>query len=350
MLRRLGLVLLAVSLVTAGCLGLGSEEEEPEESEDAETSANQAGGENQSADGESIEELSASAPPEDERGFNESPQLRVGEWWTIELSSQTYGVEAEATVVVAGMQEGRYMLGMPSEDFTDEAILLHLPPLGPVHPSTLGYPAHEATFEPVSFPMEEGQTWSTEWYTGALDAEVVEADGEQARIEFEGGADIEVSYDPQLGLPESITVADTGGYTVVDHGFGYEGQVTVPWNPEIIFLNGRLAGVLDTQLGPAAPMEEIEVEGPYDRASIALLMGNLLVEGPPGAYQVSATAPDGSTYEDTFTPTPGGEQLRIVPANSQDPVGTWQMEYTAAGGGIAAAEGIGYEALAVDLP
>lgn len=333
MLERLGPVLLALAMATAGCVGSPA-------GDDGAAAPAAAG----------ADELPEAAPAPGERTLEEPPTLREGEWWTVELSSDVYGVDAEATVVVAGVDGDRYMVGMPSEDFVHEAMILHLPALGPVHRDTLGYESHDRLHEPLKFPLEEGQGWSTEWYTGLLDAEVVDVSNGTARVEHVGeNTRINLTHEAGLGLPKRAEIPGYGSYEVTDHGYGYEGEVTVPWNHDVIFLNGRLGPAANLSLAPAPPVEEVEVEGPYDGASIALLLGNALVDGPPGAYRVAADAPTGSSYEAAFVPQPGGEQLHMVPHGTGDPTGTWTMEYEAAGPGVAAVEGLGYATRTVAL-
>ncbi|PSG98045.1 hypothetical protein BRD56_02470 [Thermoplasmatales archaeon SW_10_69_26] len=332
MLRRAGVVLLAFALVTAGCVGTQAPEDDSEASEEELTAQN----------------ASPTAPPaEGERGLDEPPTLRQGEWWTVELRSDAFNVESEATIVNAGMKDGRYMIGMPADDYAVEALILHLPSIGPVQPDTLGYESHDVPFAPASFPLQEGETWSTEWYTGELEGEVTQANPAEgtAEAELTGAENVNVTYEAGLGIPTSVEIDGYGSYEVTDHGYGFEGDVKVPWEHDIVFLNGRVGPAADTSLQPAPPVEQIPVEGDYDEAAIALLMGNLVVEGPPGVYRVSADAPNGNTYEDTFVAEPTGPQLKIVPSAVPDPVGTWDAEYEAGGAGVAAIEGMAYEVI-----
>jgi hypothetical protein len=322
-------------MVTTGCVGALDTDESDLATEPA--SVNETG-------------LPADPPATGDRGLDEPPTLRVGEWWNVHLRSDVFGVDTEAKIVVAGVDGDRYMLGMPADDFEHQAMILHLPALGPVHRSSLGYESHDRLYEQLQFPLEESKTWSTEWYTGEVDAEVAETSEGAARVQLTGSSAINVTYDAKLGLPAKTEIADYGSYEVTDHGYGYEGTVRVPWNHDVLFLNGRLAGAMDTTLTPAPPVETLEVDEKYEGASVALLLGNLLVDGPPGAYRVSADVPNGETLEESFVPTPTGQQLRAVPHGVEDPSGTWNVEYEAGGPGIAAIEGLGYEIVEVSLP
>lgn len=331
MVRRAAWGLLALALVTAGCIGTQAPGEA--DGQAAETA---------SVDGET---LPSQAPAEGERGLDEPPTLREGEWWTVRLTSDTYNVDTEATVVAAGVEEGRYLIGMPADDYVPTALVLHLPGIGAVDPSTFGYEAHDATFEPMSFPLEEGRTWSTAWYSGDLEAEVVQADREEGRAvaELTGAENGTVTYEAGLGIPAKVALEGYGSYEVTDHGYGYNGSVKTPWATEIVLLHGRIGAGLDLGLQPAPPAEEVEVDGDYDEVAGALLLGNAVVDGPPGHYEVEATSPSGTTYHSVFRPTPTGPQLAMHPFTERGPVGTWEMTYVAGGPGVAAVEGMAYE-------
>lgn len=350
-MRRLAWMLFAVILLTAGCLGLGDDdaEETPDAGEEADPASTNATDQTQaSTDGEE-EEASDEKP---ERTLEDPPALEDGEWWTVEITSSFTGLETQATVVKAGGHGERYMVGMPDAQFVENAVLLHMPPHGPVEASTLGYPVHESIFHPLTFPLEEGQSWQTTWIGETLEAEVTNVDAEEgvAHIEMEGenGLSIEIHHEADLGYPRYIEIDGYGSYEIVDHGYDYDGDVHVPWNPEIAFFSGRIAGAIDTNLQPAPPMEEIEVTGDHDEAVVALLLGNV-AEAAPGHYEASATGPDGSTHEASLTATPGGDSWEIAATVHEDPTGTWEMEYIAGGAGVAAAEAIAYEAMHVVL-
>lgn len=347
-MRRLGWCLIALVLLTAGCLGLGSEEGDGEEPVTDASADPGAGDEETETDEGSEEETDADSDEETtRRTLEEPPELEDGEWWTVEIRSPFTGLETEATIVKAGGHGDRYMVGMPDESFVEDAVLLHLPPHGPVEAATLGYPVHDSVFQPLSFPLEEGQSWETSWIDEPLEAEVVEAEDGAATIEMDGeSSHVEVRYEAELGYPRSITIDGYGEYEVVDHGTGYDGELHVPWDPELAFFSGRIAGAFDTTLNPAPPMEEIEVTGEHNEAVVALLLGNV-VGGPPGVYEASVQAPDGSTHEGRVVATPDSQGLVVDAVVIEDPTGTWEMEYVAGGAGIAAVEGIAYNAMHV---
>lgn len=333
-MRGWAAALLTVSLVAAGCLGSQLEEGPG-------ATPNMRG-------------TLPSGPPSQadlaDRTLQEPPTLRLGEWWDVRVDSELTGEVYEGRVVVAGMSQERYLVGMPTDAFAHGLLILHLPGIGPVTSDTFGYEAHDVLFEPTDFPLTEGKTWTTEWYTGGMDAEVVEVNDGQARIEMVGeNTRMNLTYDPAKGIPNLVEVDGYGTLEVLDHGFGHEGQVTVPWEHDLVFLHGRLAGAADLGLQPAAPVETITVEGGYDRASFALLLGNVLAEGPPGVYRVQATAPDGTTYEEVFTAGPQDDLLLAIKTHD-DPVGDWELEYEAGGPGAAAIEGVAYQVIEVDLP
>lgn len=333
-MRAWVVALLSLSLVAAGCLG-SQLEDVPSDT----TGTSQA--------------LPTGMPSQaelDQRTLEEPPTLRLGEWWDVRVESELNGESYEGTVVVAGLHDGRYLVGMPQDSFADGLLILHLPGIGPVTADTLGYEAHDVLFEQVSFPLTEGKTWTTEWYTGEVNATVTEVADGHARIEMTGqSTQINLTYDPAMGIPSLVEIAGYGTLEIVDHGFGYEGTVEVPWEHDLVFLHGRLAGAADLGLQPAPPTETIPIEGPYDRASFALLLGNVLAEGPPGVYRVAATAPGGTVYEETFAASPQ-DDLRLAVKSHTDPVGDWELEYEAGGPGAAAIEGVAYQVVEVSLP
>jgi len=340
-------LLAGLLLVTAGCLGMDHEDTETAQAfDDEEAQPTATNGSTTTTDEDDGEDAPPAQEGPPERGLAEPPGLVDGEWWTVEIASSFTGLETQATIVKAGGHGDRYMMGMPDSEFISEAVLLHLPPHGPVEKGSLGYPVHDNVFRPLSFPLEEGRTWETAWTNGGLEAEVVEAnpDEGQAVVEMGGdGGNVTVTYDAEIGYPSSIEIEGYGGYEVVDHGYDYNGDVHIPWNPEVAFFSGRIAGAFDTGLNPATPSESVEVSDSHDEAVVALLLGNVF-GGSPGHYEASATDPDGNTLEATHTVTPGGSSFLVEDAVVEDPGGTWEMEYVAGGAGIAAAEGIAYEA------
>jgi hypothetical protein len=91
--------------------------------------------------------------------------------FAVDLHSGPLESDQQATIVVAGTRDGRYMIGRPAGDVL--AVLIpHLAGIGPVNTSTFDCESHDVLVEPASFPMELGHTWTTEWYTGELEAAV----------------------------------------------------------------------------------------------------------------------------------------------------------------------------------
>lgn len=322
----LAILLLAPAL--AGCIG-GQEPGVQPASTDASAGSLPAG---------------APGPSAPDRTLTEPPQLRLGEWWQVRIHSQLDGSTHTARLVVTGAANGSYRIGMPAEDFVHEVLILHLPGIGEVDRSTFGYEVHDTVFEPLRFPLQPGATWQTAWYTGALEAEVVDASQGQARVELVGNnTRINVTYEPGLGLPRSVEVAGYGSYEVLDHGYGYEGKVLAPTGRDLVILNGRIGPVLDTTLMPAPPVESVQVDEGYDRLTGALVLGNLVVDGAPGVYRAEATAPDGSTYTAAYRAGPQGPGVSITTFLQEDPSGTWELEFEAAGPGVAAVEAVAYD-------
>lgn len=293
----------------------------------------------------------------DERSLEVHPTWHVGEWWRVEVSTP-YGPVYEATVVVAGERDGHIMLGMPAEEFNDVAIgIFHLPPTGPMRAIDLAYYNHDAPLVMAPFPLKEGKEWTFEWRNGETRGEVVEVDGDQAIIKLiHTRFDLTLTYDARIGTVTEISqylqasqVGDSpasinyGDQRVLEHGFGYEGEVIVPDDPNLAILEQRLASV-----GPSPPRVEVEVGPSRDTMSLGLALGEITDPPGTGSYRVAATAPNGTTYEYTLGPTDGEPAVQYG-VHVKDPGGTWSLELDSYGTGGALVEAISYNATSYRL-
>lgn len=291
--------------------------------------------------------------------LDEAPAWAVGEWWQIAYEDRLVGGEGEITRVVAGAQGPHYLVGMPADAFDDMTLLLHFPAMGRVNSSNLGFDAHDRPIRLLEFPLEEGRTWTTEWYSGApLEAEVVSVDGNEARVELQGeGPHVTLTYDADLGAIREMDIAGYLHYEVVDHGFAYDGTVKVPHGQDLVFCHGRLAAVqgiepcaASTSPDPEAPRETITLPPAYDRVSFGLLLADIATAGSTGVgtYGITVEAPDGSTFE--ARKLPGDPAWVLEPHGLDDPGGNWEATYVAGGPGIALLEGVAYDVLTVADP
>lgn len=333
------LVVLATGLL-AGCLG-----------GDAPTTGPSADGGNGTDDG-----IDSSGPVPQTDGdaaptLEAAPAWAPGDWWRVRLTDRFNGDAYEATRVMAGTDgDGNHLVGMPADDFVAEIMVLHVPGFGEVAPDTLGFEIHDCPFEPLRFPLEDGAEWQTEFECRPVNATVAVQSDTVAEVTLTGQNDnMVLTYDAEVG---AITEMDIDAYAlveVVDAGTDHEGTVEVPSQHDLVFLNGRFAGVVDTSLEPAAPVETVGVADRYDRVDFILGTGPILPGVPNGVYHERATAPDGTVYEMTTTPADPAE-FRFEFFTNDAPSGDWELVHIAAGPGAAFIEGIGYTVLSFELP
>lgn len=305
-----------------------------------------------------------------ERGLATAPTLRLGEWWTIRLTEHFAGTQYEITRVVAGTEHGNYLVGFPLDAFSNDALVMHMPGYGDIL-SDLSYGAHDVPFVPVSFPLEPGKTWTTAWEaeTATMEMVVDEITPEGVAIitgvptPDSGAYPTTIEYDPAIGEVRKLVMQGYAEYEVIDHGYGYEGDVRVPHAHDLVFLNGRIAAVGDIAAplvppSPAAPTETITVGEGYDRLSFGALFFDIAAatmqdqagsSAAAGAYEIELTAPDGTVYAETFTPA-DGYWIKAVFYGHENPAGDWNLRAVAGGAGAAFVEGIGYHSIDIALP
>lgn len=316
--------------------------------------------------------------------LEEPPQWTLGEWWTIEVTDGFVGTTHEVTRIAAGKEGQDLLVGMPLEEFNDEVMVLHFPCFGLVGSDDLGCEAHDHLFEPLKFPLEEGDTWDSLWQSTNAVTHLVESVDEAAMtatISMSGATGGTYTYDATKGVITEFNVPGYESYKVVDHGFDYEGIVRVPYSHDMTIYHGRAgpavtmqqsSGVLQTvglcpTQGPFggcadlnAPIETFTIpeEGAsgvvYDRASFALIifdLGGVTGQSTPagaGVSSITATAPDGTTYEATKLPVPGGHLIEGY--GHDQPAGDWELQIVAGGAYAVFIEGITYTTFDVDLP
>lgn len=337
-------MLLGGMLVTAGCLGIG----EDDGADDLE-----AGGDG--ADGSSSDPTTTASLDPDGNGSTpllaKPPSWERGEWFEFTVTEELSNSQASYSTkrVVAGFEGDNYLVGMPSEAFSDEIMVLHVPGFGRVGMEDLSFEMHDNRWQPLDFPLTDGKSWQTTWQTAPVTATAFIESPTTAVIEMVGQNQfINVTYDAELGAISRIEAAGYGTVEVTDHGYNHTGIVTVPHQHDLIFFNGRIAGAVNFNQEPAPPIETLDVDSTYDRVSFAIILGTLLPDAPSGLLMERATAPDGSVYEASMVSPSGG--LTVSYFSHDDPGGEWSFEHVAAGPGIVLIEGIGYHVFDVDLP
>lgn len=295
-------------------------------------------------------QLGTAAPPDANATLLEAPKLREGEWWKIHMTSPLTGDDVTFIRVVAKVEGDQYVVGMPHEGWYKEAVIYHTPAFGDIG-ADLSYRAHNIPFLPVKFPLTDGATWTTQFERPPDLTATVKVDSPtEATVVFtdpDGNAAVTLVYDATIHEVREFTHS-TVVYEVVEHGYGFEGWITVPRGEHLFFEHGRLgAPVLGFDLQPAGPVESVEVSGGYNRMSFILAVGNALGVEQGGAYRETVTAPDGTQY--TLESIPGAP-LVFEFFEHANPDGVWQLEHLAAGPGIAFVEGIAYHQYDIHLP
>lgn len=330
-------------LLLAGCLGSPSAEDAP--------TAAQAGVVIDEArpDTEFTDVVTGpAAQPDLNATLDAAPRLVAGEWWRLKL------INGEEVVrVVAEVTDEGYVIGMPHEGWYKELISFHSPALGDVG-FDLSYATHNEIFQPVKFPLDPGATWDTVWATTPFHAEVTEVSGTRATIVLTpaaepqptdpvfalfgfAGAPVTLVYDAGMHEVVSFDAGGFLGYEVIEHGYGFEGWVTIP--------RGEHTAIDYGQLGPTnpgeLPMREIPVEGGFNR--MTLMQGIFALA--PGVYRMTTTAPDGTQF---VTESTGEPTLHFYEA--ADPDGVWKGEDVIAGGAAVYRMGIAYHQYDILLP
>jgi hypothetical protein len=304
--------------------------------------------------------LESAPPPPGERTLAEAPRWRLGEWWTYRIRDQFTGNTFEVTRIVAGTMGQDYLVGFPVDAFSNDALVLHLPGVGDVAQADLSFEVHDARFHPLRFPLEAGDSWTTQ-FEGRNGTMLVEStSGGSAVLAGSGqGWGMNLTYDAEAGDLVRLSYPGYMDLELVAHGYGHQGDVRVPHAHDLVFFHGRVAGPLGLGLEPRTDQpitEEVVVPEGYDRLSFALIAGNVLLGATPqgeplpasGVYRERATSPDGTVYE--LVVLPSDPALRVTFHGSDAPAGTWQLEHAALGPGLAFIEGIGYHSIDVRLP
>jgi hypothetical protein len=302
-------------------------------------------------------------PAAGERTLDAAPQWRLGEWWTYHMEDKLVGGSMDFTRVVAGedKQAGTYLVGFPLDEFSNNVMLFHIPGYGDISQADLSYETHDKVFQPLQFPLAEGNSWPVAFEGTAKGQAGVVRPGDgtaQVTMEVSNYGYINATYDPAIGEIREMDIKNYAHYEVTGHGYNWKGVVRVPHAHDLIFQHGRIAALFDVRQPlvpptPTAPTETVDIPAGYDRASFVIILGAGAALGipnavPAGVFRETVTSPNGTKYELTLLPNEGG--LKIGSYGNDAPTGTWTMEHVAGGAGIAFVEGIGYHSIDIDLP
>ncbi len=306
-------------------------------------------------------------PAPGERTLAMAPEWRLGEWWTYTMTDGFTDTTYEFTRVVAGADRnaGNYLVGFPADAFRNDVMLFHVPGFGDIRQADLAYETHDAYFQPLRFPLEDGDSWEVSFEgvaNGLAEVAVDSPTTATVTMEVSSYGSIVAKYDAEAGEVTDMTIGADGSYAryqVTDHGYDYRGIVRVPHAHDLVFMHGRFAGVGSASGGSlvaTSMTESVTIDPGYDRVSFILAVGGgqafLGAPGTAGVFQETVTAPDDTQHQATWTPADAaaGRDVTIVAIGHDFPEGTWTMRHVAGGAGVAFVEGIGYHSIDVDLP
>jgi hypothetical protein len=273
--------------------------------------------------------------------LDQAPQWQPGEWWTLHVTAACGG-ETNITRVVTGTIGPDYLVGMPSDDFRDSILSLHIPGFGDVSRANLSYQIHNVPFQLVRFPIVDGDTWETNFEGGHVNVTLAKRSDTLVDAIITGDYSGSATYDASV---HEFTKLDFPGYadiTLVDHGYAYKGLVTVPHRETLVFSVGRSVVPRTTNI-----TDTVDVRGSFTHASF-VVAATSIGQAPAGAYRARVTDPSGETFDFSTTPgdSPGCHQQAFRSAN---PVGTWTFDNFAGGPGFVLEEGLAYESREVRL-
>jgi len=279
------------------------------------------------------------------RSLDTPPDLKVGEWWTVEVDPELVGAVYPTTMVVTQRTGDRATLGVPPDQFSHDFLVIHIPPLGDLELGTFAWRVMWDDFEALRFPLEVGRRWSADFHGRDVEAEVTAVEGNRAHVTMVGeGQRIELTYDADWGMITDFREEALGlAFRVTDHGFDYQG--------EVLSLSGIQLGLMETAAGVAAhhatatggpasgggsadsgearrPLStRVEVETGASHGSLGLILWNVGHEDAPGSYEITAIAPDGTTFRERFEITRGGASVDLGSFGHDAVDGTWELEF-----------------------
>jgi hypothetical protein len=276
-----------------------------------------------------------SAPEADSvaRTLAAPPDLRVGEWWDVEVDPELVGVTVPTRLVVTRREGGRAGIGIPPGQFSHDFLVLHVPILGDLDLNTFAWRVMWDDFEALRFPLEEGRTWTADFHGTDVEAVVTRTEGNRAWVTMTGdGEHIELTYDADMGMITEFREDRLRlGFRVTDHGFDHQGTVMDFSGIELALMATPPAradaGSGQAHDGHGTPATIAEVETGGSHGSLSLVLWGVGSEGEPGQYRIAATAPDGTVFEQAFEGS-GGPGPVVARSFGHDAVGgSWQVDF-----------------------
>jgi hypothetical protein len=263
------------------------------------------------------------------RSLQSPPDLQPGEWWTVEVDPTLVGVVIPTTLVVTERSGDRAVIGIPPEEFSDDFLLVHIPPLGDLDLATFAWRVMWDDFEALRFPLELGRTWSADFHGRIVEAEVVRVEGNRAWVVMTGERErIELTYDADMGMiTEFREDALSLNFRVTGHGFDYPGEVLSFSGIRLGMMESPPQGPAHHEMGSAAPTNVVEVDTQGSHGSLSLVLWNVGFQDEPGEYSITATAPDGTVFRKDFTPAPGEAPVQVQSFSHEAVNGTWEVDF-----------------------
>ncbi len=287
----------------------------------------------------------------------EAPRLVPGEWWRIRYEGAFSDELVEVVRVVAEVDDEGYIFGMPHEGWLKEAISFHSPAFGDVN-FDLSYNTHNELFTPVKFPLVQGDSWETSFAASPMVATVEAADEKTATIVFTAPeqdptpesmlfamilgdqGEMRITYDATMHEVVRME-SGLGLWEVVEHGYDYQGWVTVPRGEDTAIDYGVMGPASDSH----TPTERtLTVADGFNRMTMMHFVGT--VPGTPGHLEARDVTPGGEEWVTSMT----GDGLNLMFYETNQPSGTWTVQDTVVGVGFTYHMGIAYFQYDIHLP
>ncbi|HJM24765.1 MAG TPA: hypothetical protein QF821_03870 [Candidatus Thalassarchaeaceae archaeon] len=165
----------------------------------------------------------------------EVPVWETGDWWLYTFSTPDYNDDTARLVVASDSEEDgtAYMLAISSlTEARRHAVLNHNPFLGRITHTELGAFENGVAQPVLSFPIEEGISWTFTLFSMEWDAFVSDVSGSTAVIiaSSSDGSRLDYVFDNEVGFFYSFTWKDPLGVTnlrmmLSDSGSGHTGDV-----------------------------------------------------------------------------------------------------------------------------
>ncbi len=151
-------------------------------------------------------------------GVFEVATWETGDWWLYTFSTPDYSDDTARLVVASTSEEDgtAYMLAISSRtEARRHAVLNHNPFLGRITHSELGAFENGVAQPVLSFPLEEGNSWSFTLFSMEWDAFVSDVSGSMAVIiaTSSDGSRLDYVFDNEAGFYYSFTWKDPMGVT-----------------------------------------------------------------------------------------------------------------------------------------